>query len=307
MDKFVSIVFTTSFAYSVFRISTSLIYAGMAAVVAENCGVSNIGIEGMMLCAALIAVIVSAFTQRALLGLAAAVLISVLIALLLAYFIFHLKTHNVMSGLSINMLAKGATIFLLFIVTGSKGTSTTLKSMSMPNWDIPIIRNIPILGEIVSGQNCMTYLAFVATALMAFFLYHTRSGLRIRAVGENPNAASSVGINTTKIYYLTYMISGALAGLAGAYLTMGYMNSFTANMTAGRGFIALAACSMGGKNPWGTCLAALLFGCADALSNSLQTVNIPTQFVQMIPYVITIIGITIFSIKAQADKKAAEE
>jgi simple sugar transport system permease protein len=260
-----------------------------------------------MLCAALVAVIVSAMTQSALLGLAAAVIVSMLIALILAYFIFNLKTHNVMSGLSINMLAKGVTVFLLFVVTGSKGTSTTLKSMTMPNWDIPIIKNIPILGEIVSGQNSMTYLAFVCTALMAFFLYHTRTGLRIRAVGENPNAADSVGVSVLKVRYTAFIISGALSGLAGAYLTMGYMNNFTANMTAGRGFIALAACSMGRTTPWGTCLAALLFGCADALANSLQTTSIPTQFVQMIPYVMTIIGITIFSIKAERDKKVKTE
>lgn len=307
MNQFISIVFTTSFAFSILRISTSLIYAGMAAVVAESCGVGNIGIEGIMLCAALVAVIVSAFTQNALLGLAAAVAVSVLIALLLAYFIFHLKTHNVMSGLSINMLAKGVTVFLLFIVTGSKGTSTTLKSMTMPDWQIPLIKDIPVLGEIISGQNSMTYFAFAATALMAFFLYHTRSGLRIRAVGENPNAADSVGVSVLKVRYMAFIISGALSGLAGAYLTMGYMNNFTANMTAGRGFIALAACSMGRNTPWGTCLAAVLFGCADALANSLQTMNIPTQFVQMIPYVITIVGITIFSIKEAAEKKTAAE
>lgn len=307
MNQFISIVFTTSFVYSIFRISTSLIFAGMAAVVAENCGVSNIAIEGIMLCAALTAVIASAFTQSAILGLGAASVVSILIALLLAYFIFHLKTHFVMSGLSINMLAKGATVFLLFVVTGSKGTSTSLRSISIPNWDIPVIKDIPVLGEVVSGQNIMTYLAFAATAAMAFFLYHTKSGLRIRAVGENPNAADSVGVSVLKVRYTAFVISGALAGLAGAYLTMGYMNNFTANMTAGRGFIALAACSMGRNTPWGTCLAALLFGCADTLANSLQTTSIPTQFVQMIPYVITIIGITIFSIKEASGKKAVKE
>ncbi|MFV0414021.1 MAG: ABC transporter permease [Oscillospiraceae bacterium] len=303
MQQFLNIIFTTSFAHSILRISTSLIYAGMAAVVAERVGVSNIGIEGMMLTAALTGVIFSAFTQNALVGLVCAILAGMLISLIMSYFILNLKTHNVMSGLSVNMLAKGLTIFVLFALTGNKGASIALKSVNLPKWNIPLVQNIPVLGEIISGQNVLTYLAFVCVLLVSLFLYRTKSGVHIRAVGESPEAAKSVGIPVSRVQYTALLISGGLAGVAGAYLSMGHMDGFTANMTSGRGFIALAACSMGQTTPWGTLLAALIFGVADALSNSLQVLRIPAQFVQMIPYVVTILGIALYSIQKAAQKK----
>lgn len=304
MEQFASIIFTTAFAHSIFRVSTSLIFAGMAAVAAQNCGINNIAIEGMMLCAALAGVVFGAFTGSAWVGLALAVLVSVAIAFLMSYFILNLKTSNVMSGLSINVLAKGFTVFILFALTGNKGASSSMTSPVLPKVDIPLIKDIPVLGEIISGQNILTYLAFVSVALMALFLYRTRSGLRILAVGEAPHAADSVGINVVKVQYSALLLSGLFAGIAGAYLSMGYMDSFTANMTNGRGFIAIAACSVGRQRPWGTCFAALLFGFADALALSMQTMRIPTQLVQMIPYVVTIIGVVIFSIKDAAREKA---
>ncbi len=314
MEQFFSVVFTTAFAHSVLRVSTPLIFAGMAAVVSEKAGVVNIGIEGMMLSAALAGVVFSAWSQSAIVGLLGAILISMLMALILAYFSLNLKTHNILSGLSVNIIAKGGTVFALFMITGDKGASTALKSVSFPKWDIPFIKDIPILGEIISGQNVLTYLAFIFVALFSVFIYRTQTGLRIRAVGENEHAVTSVGIDVRRVRYTALLISGVCAGFAGAFLSMGYMNSFTANMTSGRGFIALAASSMGQVTPWGTCAAALLFGCADALSNSLQVLRVPAQFVQMIPYVVTLLGITIYSVqyaakknrKAKASKYTAE-
>lgn len=304
MHQFVSIIFTTSFAHSIFRVSTSLIFAGLAAVVSKSCGVDNIAIEGMMLCSALAAVVFSAWTHNAFLGLVAAILVSMLIALVMSYFILSLKTHNVMSGLSINVFAKGITVFLLFVMTGNKGASTTMISATLPKVSIPVLQDIPVLGPIFSGQNVLTYFAFVAVALVSLFLYRTRTGLHILAVGEVPHAAESVGISVLRVRYTAMLISGFFAGIAGAYLSLGYMDSFTANMINGRGFIALAACSVGQTMPWGTCFAALLFGCADALAVSLQTMRVPAQLVQMIPYVVTIIGVVIFSMQETAREKA---
>lgn len=304
MDQILSIIFSTSFAYSVLRVSTPIIFAGMGAVISERAGVVNIGLEGMMLSAALAGVIFSAWAQSALVGLLGAVLVSVLMSLLLAYFSLNLKTNLILSGLSVNIIAKGATIFVLYMLTGDKGASTALKSVSVPKIDIPLIKDIPVLGKIISGHNLLTYLAFICVALVAILLYRTQTGLRIRAVGENPNAVKSVGINVRKVQYTALIISGVCAGLGGAFLSMGYMNSFTANMTSGRGFIALAADSMGQITPWGTCIAALVFGCADALSNSLQVLRVPAQFVQMIPYVVTLLGITIYSVQRSAKDRS---
>lgn len=305
MEHFWEIILTPAFAHSIFRISTSLIYAGMAAVISERAGVTNIGIEGIMLIASLAAVLFSAATQSALVGLLGAVVMGVVIALIMAYFILQLKTHNVMSGLSINMLAKGVTVFALFVATGQKGASTSLKSVSLPRLDLPFLRDIPILGEILSGQNVLTYLSIFLVASMWVLLYKTRLGVHIRAVGETPSAAVSVGVKLKRVQYIALAVSGAFAGLAGAYLSLGYMDGFTTGMTAGRGFIALAACSMGAVTPWGTTVAAIFFGAADALANSLQMLGIPAQFVQMIPYAATLLGITLYAIRKGALRKKA--
>lgn len=304
MSQLFNIIFTTSFAFAVLRISTPIILAGMAAVISERAGVVNIAIEGMMLSAALTGVILSAYTGSWGVGLLAAILISVLISLLLAYFALNLKANIIMCGLAINIMAKGGTIFVLYLLTGNKGASTSIRSYSVPNIDIPLLKDIPVIGRIFSGHNLLTYLAIVAVILLHIFLFRSRTGLRIRAVGENPGAVKSVGINVRRVQYTSLLFSGLFSGIAGAFMSMGYMNGFTANMVSGRGFIALAANSMGQNTPWGTFFAALIFGCADASANSLQVLKIPTQFIQMIPYVTTILGITIYSImKANKIKK----
>ncbi len=303
IQQLFTIVFTTSFAYSILRVSTPIILAGMAAVVSERAGVVNIAIEGMMLTSALTGVVVSAGTRSWFTGLLASLLISIFMSLILAYFILNLKANTIMCGLAINTIAKGGTVFALYLLTGNKGASTALKSLTVPQLDIPLIKNIPVIGEILSGQNLLTYLAVILVALLHVFIFHTRMGIRISAVGENARAVESVGISVKKTRYMALLISGLFSGLAGTFMSMGYMSGFTANMTSGRGFIALAANSMGQNTPWGTLLAALIFGAADSASNSLQVLKIPTQFIQMIPYATTILGITLYSIQRSNKEK----
>jgi len=158
------------------------------------------------------------------------------------------------------------------------------------------------VGEILSGHNVLTYLAFLSVLVIYIFLYKTPLGLRIRAVGENIDAATSVGINVRGIQFLSLILSGILGGFGGAYMSMGYVSWFSRDMTAGRGFIALAAEAMGGGAALGTMLTSLLFGFADSLSNSLQALRIPAEFVQMIPYLATIIGLVIYSSIRQKEK-----
>jgi len=296
MDKFLKLIFTTAFGFSILRISTPIILAGMAAVISERAGVVNIAIEGMMLTSALTGVVVSAFTKSWVLGLISSIIISMLISLVLAYFTLNLKANNIMCGLAINMMAKGGTVFVLYLLTGNKGASTELKSYNVPSIEIPLLKDIPVLGDIFSRHNMLTYLSILLVFLLHIFMFRSKTGMRIRAVGENPNAVKSVGISVKKTQCYALVLSGFFAGVAGAYMSMGYMNGFTANMVSGRGFIALAANSMGQNTPWGTFFAALIFGCADAMANTLQVLKIPTQFVQMIPYATTIMGITIYSV-----------
>ena len=293
MSDVIKIVFSTSFAFAVLRISTPLIFAGMAAVISERAGVVNIAIEGMMLASALTGVVISAFTGSWLLGLLGAVAFSTAISLLLAFFHLNLKANIIMCGLALNTMAKGGTIFVLYMLTGNKGASTALASVSVPNINIPILQDIPILGEIFSGQNLLTYLAILVVIILHVFVFHTSTGIHISAVGQNPEAVASVGVSVLRTRYIALLISGILSGFGGCFMSMGYMN----------GFIGLAANSMGQNAPLGTLVAALIFGIADAAANNFQLLRVPTQFIQMIPYATTLIGITIYSIKRSGDRK----
>ncbi|SNS54158.1 simple sugar transport system permease protein [Anaerovirgula multivorans] len=297
MENLLPIIFSTSFAYSVLRVTTPILFASLAAIISDKAGVINIGLEGIMLFAALMGVISSAFTQSVLIGVLCAVATGVLLSLVLAYFSLNLKSDIILTGIALNLFSSGGTVFLLFLAAQDKGISVSLQSKVVPEISIPLINSIPVLGEILSGHNILTYVSLLCVFLIHLFLYKTPLGLRIRAVGETPNAADSVGISVRRIQYMALMISGALAGLGGAYMSMGYVSWFSRDMTAGRGFIALAAEAMGRGTPLGTFLAAIIFGFADALSNVMQSLRVPAEFVQMIPYVTTILGLVIYSIK----------
>ena len=295
MENLIAAIFSPDFVFSILRLSTPIIFAGLAALITDRAGVMNIGLEGIMLSSALLGVIGSAFTQSALIGLICAIATGVLMGSIMAYFSLKLKTDIILTGIAINLLSSGGTVFLLYSVAKDKGMSTSLASLTMPVVQIPIIQSIPILGPMISGHNVLTYLAFILVGVVWLLLYKTSLGLKIRVVGENPDAAESVGINVKKIQYTALAISGALAAMGGAYMSMGYMDKFARDMTAGRGFIALAAEALGRGTPVGTLAASLVFGAADALGRNLQVVDIPDQFIQMMPYLFTIIGLIIYS------------
>nr|WP_243272872.1 MULTISPECIES: ABC transporter permease [Hungatella] len=277
------------------RLTTPILLAGLGALITDRAGVMNIGLEGIMLCAALAGVIGSAMTQNAFLGFLFALLVGMALGLLMAYFAIHLKTDMVLTGIAMNLLASGGTVFVLYAVANDKGMSTSLKSLTMPVINIPFIQDIPVIGTVISGHNLLTYLALISVAAMWILLYKTPLGLRIRVVGENSHAAESVGIHVKKVQYIALAISGILAAMGGAYMSMGYMDKFARDMTAGRGFIALAAEALGRGTPVGTLLSSLVFGTADALGSNLQVLDIPVQFVQMLPYVFTVVGLVLYS------------
>ena len=295
MDSLFSAIFSADFISSVLRLSTPILFAGLAALITDKAGVINIGLEGIMLSAALAGVVGSAFGGNAFVGLLLALVVGVTIGLLMAYFAIGLKTDIVLTGIALNLMASGGTFFLLYVITKDKGMSTSLKSFTMPVIQLPLIKSIPVLGDILSGHNLLTYLAFLFTVLVWILLYRTPLGLRIRVVGENISAAESVGIPVKKVQFTALTISGVLASMGGAYMSMGYMDKFARDMTAGRGFIALAAEALGRATPLGTLIASLFFGMVDALSSNLQILNVPVQFVQMLPYVCTIVGLVIYS------------
>lgn len=299
----IDIIFSADFVHSIIRLSTPILFATMAVLLSDRAGVTNISIEGTMLFASLMGVVGSAFSQSALIGVICAVISGVLFSAVLAFFHLKLETDIVLSGIALNLLSSGLTIFILFLLTGDKGVSTGLPSKSVPEVAIPLIHNIPILGDILSGHNVLTYLAFLSVIVVSVFLKKTRLGTYIRAVGENASSVETAGISVKKIRLKALLLSGALAGFGGAFMSMGYVSMFTKDMVAGRGFIALAAEAMGRGIPGLSTLSALFFGLADALSNNLQLFNFPSELTRIMPYAFTIVALAFYAVKKQRDEK----
>ncbi len=288
---------SADFIYMWIRVATPILLAALGSVVCSKAGVVNLGLEGTMLISALFGVLGSVYGNSLFWGLLAGVAAAVIVSAIFAYFHLILQANNVLCGTAVNTMATGLTVFVLQLATGEKGNSSSLKSFAFPNIEIPLIKEIPVIGEVISGHNALTYVALLMVFLIYILMYKTPLGLRMRAVGENPDAASSVGQNVIQIRFIAILICGALTGLGGMYLSMGYLSMFVRDMTAGRGFIALAACSMGQATPIGALVSSMIFAFFDGLSNILQVLKIPSEFVQMLPYLATIIGLTVYSIQ----------
>ena len=283
------------FLNAALRATTPILFAALASAIVSKSGVVNMALEGIMLFSALFGVVFSAAFQSSWLGLLATMAMGGVIGFLLAFFILKLKTDEILAAIAINLIANGATVLILIAVAGDRGVLSSVASVPLPKINIPVIEKIPYIGEVISNQNVLTYISLILVVVVHLFLYKTPLGLRIRAVGENKNAAESVGISSKRVQYITIILSGILASMGGFFLSGGFMTKFTTGMSAGRGFIALAASSMGGDTPIGAFLVSLLFGAASALSNILQLGDWPHELIQMIPYATTIVGLGIYS------------
>lgn len=260
-------LFRADFLFSILRITAPILFATLAALIAQKAGVTNIGLEGIMMISALFGTLSAYWAQSWFVGVLCALFIGILIALMMAFFSLNLKTNIILTGIAVNMLGAGGTVFLLYLFTGMRGNTASLSSPNIliPTVNIPLLKSIPFIGQILSGHAVLTYIAFFLVYMTWVLLYKTPLGLNIRAVGEDPNAAQSVGVSVNKIKYIALALSGALSGLGGAFMSMYYSQSWNANMVAGRGFIALAAEAMGRGEPVGAMWSSLLFGLAQAL------------------------------------------
>lgn len=306
LEQILSSVFTTDFLTAIFRITAPILFAALASAVSERAGVANIGLEGIMMISALAGVLFSAWAQSSFIGVLGASFVGALVGLVMGFFYLKLGTDIILAGIAVNMLGGGGTVFFLYLFTGEKGNSASIPSVMLPTIDIPFLNNVPILGAI-SGQSVLTYVAFFCVILVFILFYKTPLGLKIRAVGENRQAADSVGLSVNRVSYIALAISGVLAGLGGAYMSMCYSMGFNANMVAGRGFIALAAQAMGRGEPLGTMFSSLLFGAADALRNNMEGTGLPSQIVATIPYVITIVGLSLYAARTINTAKRARK
>ncbi len=282
------------------RMATPLIFTSLGGIFAERSGVINIGLEGMMLIGAFTGMLTSYFTGQPWLGLVGAAFAGGLMGLVHAVAAVTYKVNQVVSGTAINIFAVGVTVFLLRWIFDVAGTSPSVSRL--PVVTIPLVNRIPVIGPIIGQHNIMVYFALVLVVFVHIFLFRTVWGLRLRSVGEHPKAADTVGINVFLTRYLAVITSGALAGLGGAYLSIAHLSRFGDQMTAGRGFIALAAMIFGKWTPFGALGASLLFGFANAVQMRLQELGIPSQFVQMIPYILTMVALAGFIGRATPPK-----
>jgi ABC-type uncharacterized transport system permease subunit len=275
MNDFASI-FGVTLLVATIRKSVPLIFASTGGFFSERSGVVNIGLEGMMLFGAFSGAIIAYFTHNPWLGVLGAAATGALVGLLHAVATISLRANQIISGVAINMLAVGGTVFLSQVFVGGERSFSLAPTDRLPMW---------------GGFVPLAYMSFLAVALAYVFAYLTVPGLRLRAVGEHPRAADTQGISVTRMRYLGVVLSGVCAGLGGAYLPF-FSGSFTKNMTSGQGFIALAALIFGKWHPLGALAASILFGFADALQESLQgRAGLPSQLFQVIPYVLTIVAL----------------
>lgn len=285
---------------------TPILFAALACMVFSKGGIDPIGTEGIMLSCALAGPVGGYFSGSAFGGVVAAMAVGVVMAFIFGYFTLKLDTNPVLAGIALNTFSGGLTIFLTYYLTGNKGSTQELASPVVPNIEIPIIKSIPVVGDILSGHSILTYLGLFMVVALTWFFWKTPCGLRIRAVGENEKSAESVGIHIMKYKYITLLIAGCLAGLGGAYMSMSYVSMFSRDMIAGRGWIGMAAESMGFGIPWRIAGSVFIFGMADSLSIRLQMLNLPSQLISCIPYVVTIIAISIYSWQRSLTKKVKE-
>lgn len=302
MDELFRLIFSADFVASVLRMSTPILFVGLAAMVGDKADVLCVAYEGIMLFAAFGGVVGSALLHSLAGGLTGGLLAGLVITGIFAYFVLYMDAKPMLIGLALNILASAGTVFGLYLITGSKANSANLGSMAFSEIHIPVVENIPVIGGIVSGHNTLTYFVFLCVFLVQILLYRTPLGLRIRTAGEAPLAAASVGINVSKTKFIALIISGLLASMGGIFMSMAYLPYFTRDMVAGRGFIGIAAQSLGAGSPLLTMVWTMVFGAADALGSMAQSFRLPSQFAQMTPYLVTLIGLVLMNIPKKVRK-----
>ncbi len=284
------------------RTATPLILAALGGLLTQQAGILNIGMEGMILLGAFFGVVGSYFFGSSFMGVLLAAFIGLLIGLLFALFVIDLKSDEFVIGIAINIFAGGLTVFLLRSIFGVKGAFSSPDIVPLPRLNFPMLNKISFLNTIFNNHTVFIYISWILVVLTYIYLYKTPQGIWLRASGEYPDALETAGISPRKMKYISSIACGILCGLAGAHLSLGYLTLFTENMSANRGFIALAAIIFSKANPVGTFFAALLFGFFDALGIRLQVVGIPSQFTQMIPYIATIFALIIVTKRQMAKK-----
>ena len=276
------------------RMATPILLAALGLLIMNRAGLVNIGCEGIMLISTFIAVAGTHYTHNVWLGMLCAMVVGGLLGTLFAFLTVTLRANQIVVGVAINTLGTGVSTVLNRMLFGMEFVS--VKEYAFTRISIPVLKDIPIIGEALFNQMPVVYLAFLLVPVVSYFLFRTPAGLNLRSVGENPRAADTLGIDVYKMRYAAAIAGCVLMGIGGAFLSTGLLNSFQEGMTANRGFIALAAVIFGKYKPTGVMLATMLFALGLAVANLLPSIgsNIPYNIVTMIPYVLTIVALAGF-------------
>jgi ABC-type uncharacterized transport system permease subunit len=272
---------------------TPILLASLAGVLCGRVGIFNMALEGQMLVGAFAAIVGSYFTQSAAGGIAAAMLATIVFSLILAYGATLFRGDAVVICIGMNLLASGLTAYLLRVMFGVSGTFSDPAIVSLARIRVPLLQDVPVIGWGFGRQTLLTWAAWALVAIVSVVLFRTPLGLRLRGVGEQPDAAETLGVNVNAYRVTTVLVGGALVGLAGAQLSLGAVSVFAENMSAGRGWIAVVAVMLGRSNPLYAAAACVLFGFADAFSIKLQSQGLPNQLTDIAPYVVTLAALVI--------------
>lgn len=283
------LLLSVDFFAAAVRFSTPLLGASLGEIISEKGGVVNIGLEGMMLCGALAAVLGTWVTGNPFIGVLAAILAGVLIALIHSFFSITLAVNQVVVGMALNIGSLGLTTFVSRLAFSTADSRPRVEGFDALN--IPVLGNLPFVGPVFFNQSILVYITWLLIPIVGFLLMRTEWGLNLRAVGENPEAAASLGLSVSRIRYTAVLLCGAFAGFAGSFLSLVQLDTFVESMTGGRGFIVLAVVIVGKWVPWRALIAALLFGALEAIALRSQALafNLPYELLLALPYLVTLL------------------
>lgn len=295
------VILTDATIFIVFlRSMTPILLTALGGLISDVTGVTNIGLEGLMLISAFSSIAVGSLSNSWLIGVLSGVLVSMIISYIMGFFHLKMKVNIIITGFAVNIFGAGVTVFLMkniFEVTGSYNPDNL---ETIPTINIPFIKEIPLIGSLLNGHSLMVWIGLISVVFCYYMLYKTPYGVHLRAIGEAPESARSLGIAVRKLQYSAFVWSGVFAGLAGSFMSMGMTSMFVKDMTAGTGFLALAVVLLGNRNPIGIFIGSAIFGLSKTIETLLQTIPnspIPSQFAQVFPYVVTIIALMFFALR----------
>lgn len=286
------------------RLTIPIALTAIGATFSERSGIINIGLEGMMLVGAFSGVVGVHLTGQPLMGIVFALVSGLLVGLLFAVLAVTYRANQVVCGVGLNILALGFTTVMIKVIWGKEGISGSVEAL--PSITVPLLHKIPVLGDLFAEQSIYFFILLFVIVGAWVLMFKTKVGLRLRAIGDHPQAARTAGINVTLYRYIFVVLSSILASLGGSYLSLEQTHAFVNDMVAGRGYMAMAANIFGGWHPLGSVGASMIFAFAQAVRFQLTHFNIPNQFIQMIPYVITLLALIALRRKSKAPEALGE-